>query len=964
MKAHIEAELGWQPITVYPAAFEDLMGDAWKALERFAGARRTDLADDVACAWRQILTNPSFATAPPGFQADIHQRYAIALQCEEEATETAHFGEEALLHLVEALRLVGRRDPRATAILANMAKTQLLLFRLAGDASQLENALVSANSAERLAATIGHKYVGHAASARAAAYSTRFRRSGAPTDIARAVKSAELAVRFAEENASQLLDDYQSVLGEVLMRRYDAYAAIDDLQRAIRLQESRIPAAGTSEDRRDAELGQLLRVRWTVKGDLDDIDRAVHLLSHAVDGSPVPIPARDTNLGNALLDLYEARHRLEDLEAAVEAHERSLSATDGADWQIASRYNNAGNSRRALFEHRGRPVDRESAVSHYRRAIDLSTPGEPELASRLYNLGSVMGLPGLAQDEPGACKALRESCEAGLVAGLEWALAASRAWGALAAAKADWAQTLEALQPGLDAIELLFRRQLTREEKETWLGRSRGVASDAAFAAAMTGHAVDTATVLERGRAYLLSEALEHDVVDLHRLERTGRSELANEYREASTELRAARDEDETRAGRDRLNTALLGIRQVQGFERFLDAPSWEEIASVACDDAPLVYLLAARWGGLAVIVRSAREAPDLIPLPGLDLRETELRSRDFWQSHTDRIARPQAWAGMIDSVTAWLWRVAMGPLLDALGPVDGAVLLPSGQLGVLPLHAAWTADTTAPTGRRYVLDELTISYAANARSLAAARRSVRDAPARQLLAVADPAPSSRGPVPAAEVEVATIARSFPEPTILAGVAATRRRLLAALTGFDVVHFACHGIARTHSPLDSGIYLAGDELLTLRDLLVVNGQQAILHRLAVLSACEGSRPGDQLPDEVVSLPTGLLQAGFAGSIAPLWAVDGVDAALLMASMYEEIARSQPPATALRSAQQWLRDTTNAEKATWLSDRVSAAIGTPAEVAVLRLWREMMRRPPRARSCSGPQHWAGFAHYGA
>jgi CHAT domain-containing protein len=962
---HIEAQLGWQPITVYPRAFKALLGDAWKALEQQEDGTRADVTDDLVRAWQRILNNPGFATASPGFRADIHHRYAIALQSQEAATETAEFCEQALQHLAEALRLVGRRDPRATAILANMAKTQLLMFRLAGDTSELEHALASANSADRLAATTGGIYAGHAASACAAVYSTRFHRSGDPADITRAVKSAEIAVRFGEDSASNLLDSYRSTLSQALMRRYDAYGAIDDVQRAIRLHESAMPVNALAKNTRDAELGQLLRVRWTVNGDLNDIDRAVCLLSRAVDDAPAPIPARDTNLGNALLNLYEVRHQPEDLDAAVAAHERALNATLHSDWQVAARYNNAGNSRRALFERYGRLADRELAVSHYRDAIALSTPGEPELASRLYNLGCTMGLPGPGEDQPGACKALRDSCRAGLVAGLEWALAASRAWGTLVAAKADWAQALEALQPGLDAIELLFRRQLTREEKETWLGRSQGIAGDAAFAAAMAARPVDAAVALERGRAYLLSEALEHDLADLHRLEHTGRGDLANEYRAASTELRAARDADATRAGRDRLNSALLEIRQVQGFEGFLDAPSWEEIASVARNDSPLVYLLAARWGGLAVIVRSAQDPPDLIPLPALDIREADLRTRALWRSHAERTVRPQAWAGTLDSVTAWLWRAVMGPLLDGLGPVDGALLVPNGQLGVLPLHAAWTTDASAPTGRRYVLDELTVSYAANARSLAAARRSICDVSAKRLLAVADPAPSSRGPVPAAEVEVATIARSFREPTILAGAAATRHRVFSTLAGFDIVHFACHGIAITHSPLDSGVYLAGDQLLTLRDLLAVANNQPHEggHRLAVLSACEGSRQGDHLPDEVVSLPTGLLQAGFAGSVAPLWAVDGVDAALIMASMYEGIADSRFAPAALRAAQQWMRDTTNAEKATWLSDRALAAKGTQACGALQRLWRETIRKPPHARSCSGPQHWAGFTYHG-
>jgi CHAT domain-containing protein len=60
--------------------------------------------------------------------------------------------------------------------------------------------------------------------------------------------------------------------------------------------------------------------------------------------------------------------------------------------------------------------------------------------------------------------------------------------------------------------------------------------------------------------------------------------------------------------------------------------------------------------------------------------------------------------------------------------------------------------------------------------------------------------------------------------------------------------------------------MANDEILTLRDLFDLKLPGI---RLAILSVCETGLPGTQLPDEVVSLPTGLLQAGVAGVVASL-----------------------------------------------------------------------------------------------
>ena len=82
---------------------------------------------------------------------------------------------------------------------------------------------------------------------------------------------------------------------------------------------------------------------------------------------------------------------------------------------------------------------------------------------------------------------------------------------------------------------------------------------------------------------------------------------------------------------------------------------------------------------------------------------------------------------------------------------------------------------------------------------------------------------------------------------------ACRDTILAELPNYDVLHFSCHGHANFASPLDSGLLMANDEVLTLRDFLNIDLQGV---HLAILSACETGLPGTKLPDEVVSLPIG------------------------------------------------------------------------------------------------------------
>ena len=104
--------------------------------------------------------------------------------------------------------------------------------------------------------------------------------------------------------------------------------------------------------------------------------------------------------------------------------------------------------------------------------------------------------------------------------------------------------------------------------------------------------------------------------------------------------------------------------------------------------------------------------------------------------------------------------------------------------------------------------------------------------------------------------------------------------------------------------MQTGLYMANDEPLTVRDLMAHRNTDA---RLAVLSACETGIIGRELPDEVIAFPTALLQAGFGGVAASLWSVPDESTAMLVARFYhfwreEGLA----PVHALRAAQRWLR----------------------------------------------------------
>jgi CHAT domain-containing protein len=125
-------------------------------------------------------------------------------------------------------------------------------------------------------------------------------------------------------------------------------------------------------------------------------------------------------------------------------------------------------------------------------------------------------------------------------------------------------------------------------------------------------------------------------------------------------------------------------------------------------------------------------------------------------------------------------------------------------------------------------------------------------------------------------------------------------------------------------------------------------------RLAVLSACETGIPGTDLPDEVVSLPTGLVQAGVAGVVASLWSVSDLSTMMLMARFYEGwMGEGLEPPEALRQAQIWVRDTTNGEKKAYLQANLGDD-GLPESSAWLS---------PDENDFAHPFYWAAFTYTG-
>jgi CHAT domain-containing protein len=155
--------------------------------------------------------------------------------------------------------------------------------------------------------------------------------------------------------------------------------------------------------------------------------------------------------------------------------------------------------------------------------------------------------------------------------------------------------------------------------------------------------------------------------------------------------------------------------------------------------------------------------------------------------------------------------------------------------------------------------------------------------------------------------------------------------------------------------------LLADGYLSLPDIFALHLDQA---RLAVLSACETGVPGLELIEEMIGLPSGMMQAGVPGVIGSLWSVNDMSTAMLMARFYH-LWREEgnSPQEALRQAQIWLRDSTTEQKKQLFKhfvDRQSARMSADTAQA---FYQHIGWDDPQARVFESPYYWAAFTYTG-
>ena len=927
-----------------PAALDRSLATWQEAASAAPDAKRSQEAEFlIQLAHEFLRVYGDMGTAAALEQSIVVGRLALA------AAEDAELGRNALKHLADSFRELHTRTGSPADLDTAIAYCEQCL-----DGDTTAATLNSAACLNSLAICLD----------------IRWSERGAPADLDRAIELYGLAIEAVGPDSPNLPSMLNN-LGVSFLNRYYRDGSFEDLEQAIKTLADALEKTAEGSPDLPARLDNLANFVWeryAVTDSLDDLRRVLELREQAIAAlnprSPA-LPRYESNLGNVQDAWYEQTGEVEFLDRAIEHHERAIAISSEASVDLPRFLNSLSGSLKNRFENTHDAADLDGAIEKAERSVALAPSTTYErwtfVAGLAARLRDRYELSGRADDREGAITLYRAAGHEGLEANPRVALRAGIAWGDWAMERGSWAEAAEAYADAIDAAERVFRAQLTRAHKEVGLRNAQGLPARAAYALASTGDIEAAAVALERGRAVLLSESLERDRTDLVRLAELGHAELVDRYRQTADRVdllerqtlepepgQAAEASDALRAARDELEAAITAVRRVEGYGQFLEPPTIDDVRR---HEVPIVYIEASLPGGLALVVREVTTAIWLEQLTSERLRE---KTKSFLDAYGLRQSAPETWLETLDATTAWLWDAVMGPVLAALGPIPRVTLVPGGLLGVLPLHAAWCEDDARRSGRRYALDELVMAYAPNARTLSAAERLAAETSVDGLLAVEEPRPVTAPPLAAASSEVDAAVAAISRACRLRHEEATREAVLAGLAAYPVLHFACHGSAALTEPLDSSLLMAGDEKLTIRDLFAHGAARA---RLAVLSACETALSGVGLPDEVVSLPSALLQVGVGGVVGSFWSVPDASTTALMACFYE-LWRQEglEPADALVQAQRWVRDSSNGEK----HDRfptIEALAGRRVPERARTLWRE-------AHGYRAPHYWAAFAYVGA
>lgn len=687
-----------------------------------------------------------------------------------------------------------------------------------------------------------------------------------PNGLGRALELCEQAMAIEPGNPSAL-----SSLIEVLQERYRFFGTAAGLDRAVDLGEHAVTDGTNRKDERlRSALAGAYLARYQHSGRLADLNEAIDIFR-----SLLAEPNLKNNdragwaslLGNAYQQRFTSAHDLADLELAIRYGEQAVGPVSRIHPNLGDRL-----GKLALSYQRGYEVGLDTeylnrAIELGEQAVAVTPKGHPARAGWLANLATAYIDLGFLTDRTQID--LDRAIELGEQAVAEFPLGQAGGVRVVANLAAAYRDRLLDSGQGVDTERISeFLRQLEDDAvpvDQVWGRHAVGSLALAAGDARLAVSALDSALALlptvapmQDGWADQVFRLGEH-------LGLVG----------AAVAAHCAGGDPAGAVMAAELGRGVLLANQVSG-----DVVEFDDLRAAAVGGS-VVLVNASRYRSDAVIVRADRD-PVVVELPRLHQEEVSQRALELaevtLQSATDLAARLRR-KQVLQDVLGWLWDCVTGPVLAAL-PSEPAPhriwWMPTGHLGVFPLHAA------GYEGQPGVLDRAISSFIPSLRTLRDARTRPAVTERRQLVVALHRTPGQPD-LPGAAEEAAELHASHPG-TALLDEHATTGAVLAALPSSSWAHFACHALADLLSPADGGVLLH-DGPLRLPDIGALRLPEA---ELAYLSACSTAHQGGRHSDEALHAASALQLAGFRHVVATLWPVTDEIAVRAARAFYRDL----------------------------------------------------------------------------
>lgn len=781
----------------------------------------------------------------------------------------------------------------------------------------------------------------------------RYENVGDLADLHAAISAVQRAIQVMPTGLPDGLDllSYLDTLGRELFNRYTDTRSVADLEAAITAFQHVVQAASPDAADRPEYLNHLgvgLRVRYERTRNIADLETAISASQQAVEAAPLDLPERPEllrNLGIAQHDYYihirdqanlHSMHIRDqaDLKAAITAFQQAVEDTPAKSPDRSIQLTSLGAGLLDLYKCTKNRADLEAAITTFQQAVEATSSGSPEQPLLLANLGTgLLDRYEYTKNPTDLEKAIRVSQQAveaapldlperpGLLRNVGLMLVehfhTTLNPASLEAAISIWEQNWSIQNLRFAALPVTYQHGQQHEGEE--------VASDLVTAyleqAEANGQFIlnrgkqhhlrflsvppRTLEIVEGSKSRLLTQVVGRGPL---RLPLGLSPDIAVRERHLLDELTTLDTEELATHDRPVLTQKEFGgLQQLRQRQMFLhdlehlwaqiahdspegaeyvtwrrgDVPTWRELTDLAKALGPETALLSfflTQEEALLFLLRAGWRAPRVIGIP---MNETD--RADLWETLRREVHIPR---------TGERWDQPLRPLLanaqHHLKGVKRLILAPAGIGHLLPWAVlAERVGLYTPTGLPLPLVTLP------ALSVLPRLQQRLRVSKGQALVIGNPL----GDRPYMEDEARAVAERFGATPLLRD-AATKQAVLANLERASLIHLATHAFFDPENPLDSGIVLAGEEILTAREIL----QHRLQTDLLVLSSCESGQVGFLGGEELAGLSQAFLQAGVRSLLVSLWQVDDEATAAFIQAFYIEWQEERvDKAQALRQA---------------------------------------------------------------